>query len=223
MSYTGRAMPEKVTTKLSFFETDMEFAAPFLNILLDRARLVEQIYDAFRPWNITVDDVEFVTTGKPSEQGVRFKLPRKQSAFFVGPASCKFTRDNTDWSIAEETIQMIDTAVSVIETETAMKISKRKTIIALHLQPENLPFMELLAPFVPNQLVKLEGTPVQAMATVVNWSDRKITIDTSAHVANGIFLRLERDFDGSVGYDTIAERLQKDERQVYELLGIEDI
>lgn len=216
-------MPEKVTTKLSFFETDMEFAAPFLNILLDRAKLVEQLYDAFRQWGVTVDDVEFVTTGKPSEQGVRFKLPKKQSAFFAGPAFCKFTRDNTDWSVAPETIEMIDTAVSVIESQTPMRISKRKTVIALHLQPEKLPFMELLAPFVTKGLAALEDRPIQAMAAIINWNDRKVTIDTSAHVVNGIFLRLERDFDASVDYGTIAERLQEDERQVYDLLGIEDI
>jgi hypothetical protein len=214
-------MPEKVTTKLSFFETEMEYGNPFLNVFVDRARIVSAIYDALKPWNINVDDIDFLTTGKPSEQGVKFKLPWKQSAFFVGPVSCKFTRDNTDWTVAEETIQIINAVTSVLEAETEIRISKRKTVIALHLQPENLPFMKLLSPFVSPDLSKLENRPVEAMAAVINWKGRKLTIDTSAHVANGIFLRLERDFDGSVGYDIIAERLLQDEEQVFQALGIE--
>lgn len=216
-------MPEKVTTKLSFFETDMEYAAPCLNLYLDRAKIVALVYEALKPWNINIDDIDVLTTGKPSEQGVKFKLPRKESSFFMGPISCKFTRDNTDWSIAHETIQMINAAVSALESGADIKIAKRKTVIALHLQPEKLPFMELLAPFVSKDLAGLEQEFPAAMATVITWPKRKITIDTSAHVANGIFLRLERDFDGSIGYDTIAEQLQRDEQQVFEVLKVEEV
>jgi hypothetical protein len=214
-------MPEKVTTKLSFFETDMEYAAPYLKLYLDRAKTVALVYEALKPWNINIDDIDILNNGKPSEQGVKFKIPRKQSSFFMGPISCKFSRDNTDWSVAHETIQMIDAAVSVLEKETEIRIVKRKTVIALHLQPEKQPFMKVLSPFVSKGLAGLEEGYPEAMASIVTWPNRKVTIDTSAHVANGIFLRLERDFDGSVGYGTIAEQLQRDEEQVFELLDIE--
>ena len=80
-------MPEKVTTKLSFFETDMEYAAPYLKLYLDRAKTVALVYEALKPWNINIDDIDILNNGKPSEQGVKFKIPRKQSSFFMGPIS----------------------------------------------------------------------------------------------------------------------------------------
>lgn len=175
-------MPEKVATKLSFFETDMEYAAPYLKLYLDRARIVASVYEALRPWNINIDDVDIITTGKPSEQGVKLKIPPKQSSFFMGPVSCKFSRDSTDWSVAHETIQMIDAAVSALQNETDIKIVKRKTVIAFHLQPEKLPFMKILSPFVPKTFSDLEEGFPEGMASIVTWPYRKVTLDTSAHV-----------------------------------------
>ena len=42
------------------------------------------MFDLFEQWNLSTDDVEAVTTGKPSEQGVKFKLPSQKMTFFSG-------------------------------------------------------------------------------------------------------------------------------------------
>lgn len=59
------------------------------------------------------------------------------------------------------------------------------------------------------------------MATVAKWSNRKITVDGSAAIANGIFVSLERDFPGSTTYTEIVQQLQKDEAALFEILGVE--
>lgn len=215
-------MPEIVTTPISYFEVEMDYAEPDLKMWLDRVNVVQAVYTALEPWNVTVDDVEIIQSGKPSEQGIKFKVPQKLSSFFFGPAYCKFTRDSTDWGVAEETIKIIDTVTSALLTQTQAVIAKRRTVIALHIQPKTLPFIQLTMPLIPQQLATLEDEPAKTMAVVVKWSSRKITIDGSGQLANGIFLRLEREFDGAVPYDKMAYQLKVDEDQVFAMLGVQE-
>ncbi len=215
-------MPESVTTPISYFEVEMEYTQPDIKMWLDRVNIVQALYAVLQPWNVTVDDVEILQSGKPSEQGIKFKIPQKLSSFFFGPAYCKFTRDSTDWEVAEETVQIIEAATSALLSLTQAEIAKRKTVIVLHIQPKTLPFIQLTAPLIPQQLAALEKQPAVTMAIVVKWANRKITIDGSSQIANGIFLRFEREFDGSVPYDQMAHQLKADEDQVFAMLGVQE-
>jgi hypothetical protein len=215
-------MPEIITTPLSFFEVEMEYAEPDLKMWLDRANVVQSVWKALKPWNVTVDDVEIIQTGKPSEQGIKFKIPQKLSSFFFGPAYCKFNRDNTDWGVAEETIGIIEAVTNALLSQTKAIIAKRKTTIVLHAQPKKLPFIQLLSPLIPPRIAGLEDQQPKTMAIVVKWENRKLTVDGSASLSNGIFIRLEREFDGSVSYQDIAHQLRADELQVFAMLDVQE-
>lgn len=215
-------MSEIVTTVLSYFEFVADYAEPDLQLAFNRAAVVQAIFSAFRRWDITVDDIEVLQTGKPSEQGVRFKLPGKKASFFFGPASCKFSRDDTDWSLAEETIEILHAALAALINAGGVSIASQKTAIALHLQPKILKFSEILRPLIPSSLANLESEPAKTMAVVVKWDDRRVTIDGSGHVANGLFLRLEREFKGNTAYEEIAEKLKADEEAVFQMLGVKE-
>jgi hypothetical protein len=52
--------------------------------------------------------------------------------------------------------------------------------------------------------------------------NRKVTIDGSGALANGLFLRLERDFEASATYDEMAQLLRHDEEELFTILGIEE-
>lgn len=215
-------MPEIITTPISYFEIEMEYAEPDLKMWLDRVNVVQAVWAALKPWNVTVDDVEIIQTGKPSEQGIKFKIPQKLSSFFFGPAYCKFTRDSTDWGVAEETIGIIDTVTTALLSQTQAVIARRKTTIVLHAQPKTLPFLQITGPLIPQQLAALEAETPKTMAIVVKWEKRKMTIDGSGSLANGIFLRFEREFDGSVGYEEMAHHLKADQDQIFAMLGIRE-
>ncbi len=204
-------MPELVTVPISFFELAAIYERPQLQLWMDRADVVQAIFDALKPWDPAIDDVE-ILSGKPSEQGISLKLPRERVSFFIGPASCKFTRDDASWQAAAETIEILNTAVSALTRSSGVKVALQKTAIALHIQPRSLRFVDILRPFVAAQLASLEPEPVITMATVAKWSNRQVTIDGSSAIANGIFLRLERDFPGAAAYDEIVRQLRTDER-----------
>ena len=190
---------------------------------MDRANVVQGIFDALKPWDPAIDDVDILSAGKPSEQGISLKLPLKRVSFIFGPASCKFTWDNASWQAVDEAIEILDTAISALTRSSGVKVALQKTAIALHIQPRSLRFVDILRPFVAAPLASLEAEPVMTMAAVAKWGDRKVTIDGSGAIANGIFLRLERDFPGTATYKEIAHQLEKDEDGVFEILGVEEV
>lgn len=93
-------MAEIVTIPVSFFELVADYERPEIHLLIDRGAVVQGIFDALKRWNPSIDDIEFHTTGKHSEQGVTFKLPAKRISFFFGGAACRFVRDAVDWTSA---------------------------------------------------------------------------------------------------------------------------
>jgi hypothetical protein len=215
-------MTEIVDTHLSFFEAEIEFVEPNLKIWLDRITIVEAVYAALRPWKITVDDVEVIQVGKPSEQGVRFKIPEKRASFFFGAGACRFNRDSTNWQTAEETIQILDAALNAFHANSNTEVKIFKTAVALHVQPRTKPFIEILRPFIPQPLAGLEQKPPKSMAVIVKWPDRRVTLDGSAQLANGIFIRYERDFAGNTNYQDMAKQLYADEMQIFTMLDVKE-
>jgi hypothetical protein len=215
-------MPELVTIPISIFEFAVHYERPEFSVWIDRAPLVQGIFDSLKPWEPRIDDVEAITTGKVSEQGFTIKLPLKRVSFFFGPASCKFTRENMDWQSAEETITILDAAISALIQSSGVAMGPKNTAISLHLQPKSLPFITLLAPFIAPHLAALDSEPVLTMAAVAKWRHRKVTIDGSAAVANAVFLRFDREFPSDATYDEIVGQLRKDEGDLFKILGVEE-
>jgi hypothetical protein len=218
-----KPMPEQITIPISNFELGIAYTRPVLNLWLDRAAIVQKMFDVFEPWSLSVDDVEAVTTGKPSEQGVKFRLPLQKITFFFGPAGCKFTKEAATWDDADETLRVLATALDVLVNQGGVELGRRTTSLALHLQPKNVPFRELLRPFLVPAISQLEGSLAEAMAYVVRWKGRRITLDGSATLANGLFLHLERDFDAAVSFEDIKATIYNDEVTMFKLLNVEEV
>jgi hypothetical protein len=215
-------MAEQITIPISTFEIAISYVRPVLNLWMDRAIVVQKMFDAFEPWKLTVDDVEAVTTGKPSEQGVKFKLPLEKITFFFGPGGCKFTKEAASWSQADETLHVLNVALGVLIQHGLVEFGKKSTSLILHIQPMNVSFRELLRPFLISTLAELENSAPEVMAYVVRWKGRRITLDGSAALANAVFLHLERDFDAAVSFEEIRETIFKDEATMFALLNVEE-
>lgn len=215
-------MAELVTIPVSIFELRIDYGRPEFGLWLDRAAVVQCVFDALKPWEPSVDDVEAVTTGKASEQGFLIKLPVKRVSFFFGPASCKFTRENVTWQMAEETISILDAGVAALIKSSSVVMGPKHTAISMHLQPKSAPFISLLKPLLSTQLIALDPGSVTTMATVAKWANRKVTVDGSGIIANAAFLRLEREFPSDSSYVEIAEQLRKDEVEMFQVLGVEE-
>jgi hypothetical protein len=215
-------MPELITIPIAIFEIAIEYANPSMKLLVDRAKVVDQLFRRFKPWNIKVDDVEVLQEGKPSEQGVKFKLPLKRTSFFFGAARCVLVREDADWESADELINILSAGWGTLVEIGEVQAGAYKTSIAMHLQPKVLPFIELLKPFAPAPLAALDASPIRAIAGIVKWEKRRVTIDNSGHLANGLFVRLEREFEGNATFPEIASQLRNDENQLFDLIGVKE-
>lgn len=216
-------MAQPVTIPLSFVELVVQYEHPSVRAFYDRASILDGILDALQPWSPKLDDVEHLTTGKLSEQGLMFRLPLKQVSIFSGPAYCRFSRDNVDWGEAEETIAIFDATLTALMKLTGLMPGVKKAVVGVHLQPKIGTFMDILSPFAPAQITGLEKENPTTMASVIRWNKRKITLDGSGSLANAVFLKFEREFGGTATFPEIAQQILEDEKELFAILGIEEV
>lgn len=108
-------MPAAITIPISTFELSITYEKAAIRLMaVDRATVLEALFSAFEPWGPNVDDIEFITTGKPSEQGLKIRISSQKASFFFGAAGCKFVKDSADWSEAGETLRLIETALNTL-------------------------------------------------------------------------------------------------------------
>ena len=215
-------MPHLVDIPIALFEITIQYVRPNMKLLLDRAKVVDALFEVFSRWNIGMDNIEVINEGKPSEQGIRFKIPEKRTTFMLGGGSCTLVRDDVDWTAAEEIIDILTSAYDVVQEVGGIQTSAFKTNIAMHLQPKTAKFMDILVPFSPPQLLKLDSSTPKAAASVVKWDKRRITLDGSNQLANGVFVRLEREFLATASYEEIAHQLRADELELFDLMDVSE-
>ena len=215
-------MPELVTIPISYFELVVEYERPEWKLWADRGSVIEAIFDSLKAWNPNIDDVEFLNSGKASEQGVNLKLPLKRVSLFFSPVSYRFTQQNPDWQSSDETIAILDHALSSLIRLSGIKIAAQKAEIGMHIQPRSLTFVDILRPFIAPPLATLESEPIVSLAAVGRWNKRRVTVDGSAAIANGVYLRLERDFPVATSYEEISQQLKNDQMNLFEVLGVEE-
>lgn len=215
-------MAELVKIPISFFEITLDYERPDIRLLGDRAALVHALIEAWEPFDPSVDDIEVITSGKFSEQGVMLKLPRKQIAFFVGATFCRLSRGAVSWELTEETIRILDLSISTLVRLSGVLIGQRRTVMGMHLQPKSASFRDILRCFVPGPLAAVESSPIQTAAAVARWSNRAITLDGSATHANAVFLKMERTFPATASYEEIAKQLYNDELEMFSVMGVEE-
>ena len=215
-------MLEPVRIPISFFELVGEFERPDFRLLGDRVSIIQCLFDAMEPWHPKVEDIEVLTQGKLSEQGTSLKLALKRVTFFLGSSTFRFTQDDVTWDSATETVAILDALLSALATLSAVTVAVKKTGLAMHFQPLNVPFIEVLRPLISKPLESLENEPCVTMATVIKWPSRKITIDGSATLANAIFVRLEREFVGATTSTEMTNQLRRDQLELFRMLGVEE-
>jgi hypothetical protein len=218
----GDGMAEKVKIPIAIFEYRADFKRPVFDLLLNRAKIVQALFDALSKWKPAIDDIDSITTGKPSEQGFNIKLPQKRVAFFFGASLCRFTKENAGWDTAEETIEILNDALETLIGVTGVELSGHKTAFALHLQPRTKSFLDILRPFLSPALESLGYGKLQGGASIAMWDHGKITVDGSASIANAVYVRLDREFPVTASFEEIARELRASEESIFKMLDIEE-
>jgi hypothetical protein len=218
-----KPMARPISIPLSFVELVVRYEHPNVRAFNDRATILQTIFDALLPWSPKLDDVEPVTTGKISDQGLIFRLPLKQISIFFGPVFCRFSRDNVDWTEAGETIKIFEAALSALMQLTGLASGGKHASVGVHLQPKAGTFMDILGPFMPPQITAIEEDSPRTMASIVRWNKRVVTLDGSGSLANAAFLKFEREFEAGATFTDIAGQILEDEKQLFAVLNVEEV
>lgn len=210
-----------VSIPISFCDLVVDYQQPDFGLFADRAPLVKELFNALADWGPLVDNLEVLNTGKLSEQGISLRLPTRSASFFLGPASSRFTQDNPNWTSAEETIDLIEALLHVLGSRS-VEMSVKRAGLAMHIQPDDILIMDILSPLVSANLRTLDAEPLVTLASVLKWRDRRVMIDGSNAIANGIFIRLDRDFPSSVSSKEIVAQVREDQSELFKRLNIEE-
>ena len=120
-------MPEPVSVPISIFDVTAEFVRPNLRLAMTRADIVEELFDGLSYWDLTIDDLEVINEGKPSEQGVKFKIPKRKTTFFFSASHATLTWDDANWESAGETIDILTIGLDALAKHGKVEVSKFKT------------------------------------------------------------------------------------------------
>ncbi len=217
-------MPAAIKIPISSFELSTTYDKAAIRLMaLDRATVLEALFAAFQPWNPELNDIELITTGKLSEQGVKIRIASQEASFFFGAASCKFVKDSANWAEADEISRLIETALNTLSETSGVVFQKRDTVVSLHLQLQTTSSKDILRALMSPELLKLDPSPATAMATVLRWPNRRLTLDGSAALANGTFVQTERQFDATTSFDDMRATIFQDEQDLFKLLDVQEV
>jgi hypothetical protein len=216
-------MAEQITIPISIFEVTVWYEKFAARLLTDRAGIVQSLFDSFSDLKPSPDDIEVVTTGKTTEQGIRFRIPSQGLTFFFGAAGCKFTKESAIWAEADQILGHFQKFLQILTEQTGVVLGRKVTILTLHLQPKSTSFKQILLPLITEKLRAVDPAPLDAMAVVSRWPGRRITLDGSAQLANGIFAQMEREFPQDVPLDHIKQNLFDDEVNLFKLLDVVEV
>ena len=219
----GASMPASITIPISTFDITFVYERPVIRLLVDRLQVIETIFTALSPWSPNLDDMEVVTEGKLSEQGVKFKLASQRAYFFFGPTNCRFSKDAATWADFEEIERLLSTVISAFRGVTNINFMSQISMLTIHLQPAEVPFRDILRKvLIKDSLLALDPSPTTVMAMVLRWAKFRVTIDGSAALANGIFVQMEREFDGQATLEDIKMAIHKDEQDIFKILAVKE-
>ena len=216
-------MSEQVTIPISIFELTVSYEKPVFRLLADRTEVVQALFDSFAGLDPNIDDLELLNAGKTAEKGIRIRSASQRITFFFGAVSCNFTKEAALWTEADNILGALDTFDDHATTVGGVTLGKKNSVLSLHLQMKTGSFKDILRPFIVSHIKQLDPLPLDAVAFVARWPQRRITIDGSAQLANGIFVQMEREFAPNLGYDEMKQEIYKDEVDMLKLLGVEEV
>jgi hypothetical protein len=215
-------MAAEITIPISIFELTVKYDKPNIRLLTDRVGAVQELFAAFAPWNPQLDDMEVLTTGKPTQQGVNIKIATQNVSFFFGAVHCKFVKDPAVWAEADQILAILTAALEALKRATGVDYAARISVLSLHLQPKTVQFGDILRKFIVPEILALSKDQTTAMAIVSRWPKHRITLDGSAALANGIFVQSERQFDASTTFDDMKATILQDEQDLFKLLDVQE-
>lgn len=216
-------MAQKIPAEvaLSFLEYRATFREPLFEIWGQHGSLVHAVYRAFREWNVGLENVTAKESpANASEIQVNFNLLNWKAVFGVGIGSASLIITNPDWSEAEIIKKIARAGLEAVVRSSKAEIEKQLATLLMHLRPRGKSIHDITSKFVHSNLGKTIGERTRGFGFSVYGEESLWVIDLSATYSDALFVRITRNFNGSVPIENVALELQKDENRLLDMLEL---
>src|SRR5438132_3471915 len=117
--------------KIPMANTDYQarFERPYIGFIgQERARAFEAVLTALLPFNIRLENTEFVTTGTPADHKTIFRIPERGISFQFGAEEYRFSKELSSWATAEEDGQILLAAERALMEGSGAKVASCRVI-----------------------------------------------------------------------------------------------
>src|SRR5271154_3773216 len=165
-------MAEPITIPISIFEVTIRYEKPVIRLLADRVAIVQALFDTFAEYELNPDDLEAVTSGRTTDQGIKLRLASQRINLFFGATGCKFTKEGAVWAEADKILGVLTNFVNILTSMSDARLGNKNVILSLHLLPKTVSFQDILRPFITPEIQNLDSAALAAMAVVARWPGR---------------------------------------------------
>lgn len=202
-------------------EYSANFKKPVLTPFSDTAQLVNVVLEALSPFGFNIDGVEFkVQAEKIAERLIVFRRNPAGASFAVGVHKLLVSVENLDWSEAEKFISGMEAGIAALKKLGNYEVESQQLTLAMHVQFKDKSPAEITAPLLTPLAVKLMDGAVKTHGIILYREKATLVIDGSGAFANAIFVRIVREHQGDATLAEIAERLRKDEENLFDALNL---
>jgi hypothetical protein len=215
-------MPSLITIPYCTAEIHASFARPIIQLIADKAAPLQALVDALLPFGFSFENAE-ANGSQMAQHRTTLRIPPRNIAFEFGAQAYKFVKDAFTWDSTPDDLKVLQAAEEALISQGA-EIASRSISVGMHIQLLETPRADVLAPFAPKpfftQDVPPEYKPEQ-FGFSLKLPRGFVIVDYSRALANGLFIRITADLDGSASLSDVAEKMHRDERFLADLLDVQ--
>lgn len=222
-------MADKTPVEIPFSQLEyvVTFETPLLDLIGKFGEIITPFVRALAPWGFTFEDSELnLNSPRPRDHIITFHRPSTAPPpamrVSVKWGSLTVAVDQPDWSEADSVVKLCETVLQTIKSVAEVEFGTQQIILAMHVQSTTTPRSELtsglLTPLAREILV--DG-PITGQGLILHREGASILIDNSAGFANGLFVRIQRNFAASVAISQVSKTLLNDELKLWDVLKLE--
>jgi hypothetical protein len=206
----------------------VEYAAIFEQPIFegwDNPALTTNVLSALSPYGFNLDGVEYKNNSeKANEHAIVFRRtvpPNPTMVLTLGIGKAVVTAENLDWSDAQRLIKLMNDALSAILDTAHAKVKLQQLTLGMHVQLKAKQRKDVTMRLLSPEGMRIFEGDISFPGVILHVDRGHILIDASAVFANGMFVRIFREYSSEATLEHLAQTLQRDEERLFESLGLE--
>jgi hypothetical protein len=203
----------------SVFEHRIDFESHWVDKWVVPNPFIGLLYSALQDWHVTLADFAFNADAKNvGDAHLIVHVRELNSTIRLGVNSLVFHSTNPDWGMAEKLVALFDKVTKVTQESTSIQPQKQDSAVAFHISTGSIDLKEATSKLVNAAALG----DAKSYGISIYREDSSTLVERSLRY-DGIFVRINRTFDGKTSIANIALQLYADETSILRLLGLEGL